>query len=483
MKIIGTSSFDANRTTMTNSLAQAMLLKPEISTNISNLFEDNFSAFSSYLARKGMVKRGAFAGLDSPNFKVIGNRKCMWLLKGYPFRKGTVVQNAARINAYTGGVGLIGINGSEPFHLYLDTNYFSPYDVLELGDRRTNIQIMEDYPIDIGAGIWQYTCKLVSNTAGESLGAVGSATLVDVNAEVGFLHTAFYEMSETGYEKNTYPEWHTNYMTIQRMQYSISGSAAESVLWIEHNGQKLWMKTQELEMMRRWAYARENQLLYGKATIDANETVWMKDLKGRDIVQGDGIISQGDGSLKYQYNRLSVKVIENVLRNMQLLSNGDNVTELFVMGGQAFVWDFSALMRDVFKYNPMPLYSDSGGEQGVKSNFTSYAAPGVKITVAWNKAFDAAWRPQQTDMFGVSRESRRAIFVSLGNTVGGDPMVELVTLGKRAFIKKTIDGMASPAGAGKEYASNSMDGYQVQTLSETGIIMKNPFGLAELYVP
>ena len=62
-------------------------------------------------------------------------------------------------------------------------------------------------------------------------------------------------------------------------------------------------------------------------------------------------------------------------------------------------------------------------------------------------------------------------------------MVELVALGKRSFIKKTIDGMASPAGNGKEFASNSMDGFQVQVLSETGIKLANPFGVAELYVP
>jgi len=58
MKIIGTGTYDANRTTMTNSLAAALLTRPEISTNVVNLFEDNFTAFSSYLARRGMSKKG-----------------------------------------------------------------------------------------------------------------------------------------------------------------------------------------------------------------------------------------------------------------------------------------------------------------------------------------------------------------------------------------------------------------------------------------
>lgn len=79
------------------------------------------------------------------------------------------------------------------------------------------------------------------------------------------------------------------------------------------------------------------------------------------------------------------------------------------------------------------------------------------------------------------------MFISLGNTIGGDPNIELVTLGNgtedRTYVKKIIDGMTSVGGESKRiYASNSMDGVQVQVLSETGVCMKNPFGLAEMYM-
>jgi len=482
MKIIGTGTYDANRTMMTNSLAAALLTRPEIATNVVNLFEDNFSAFSSYLARRGMVKKGLTPNMDSSDFRVIGNRKFMWALKGYPFRKGTAVLDAT--DATGGATAQPGINSSI-FLLTLDTNFFSPNDTLELGDRRTIIQIMDEYPIEIGTGQWQYKCKLVANVAG----AFCDPTLVATGAEVGFSYTAFPELSETGYEKNTFPEWHTNYLTIQRMQFSISGSAQNTVLWVEHNGQKLWFKQQEMDMLRRWAYARENQLIFGRASIDANENVFLRDLKGREIVQGDGLVAQGDASLKFQYNNLNVKTIENIMQNLQLLTNNDGLTEVFVMGGQAFVWNFQRLMRDVFKYNPEPLFvSKSDQEKGVKVAFTSYEMAGVKIVVAWNKAMDAAWRPQQKDMYGTNLESHRGFFVSLGNTIGGDANVDLVALGNgsddRRYVKKIIDGMASPQGTGRrEFASNSVDGYQTQILSETGLCLKNPFGFAELYKP
>lgn len=482
MKIIGTGTFDANRTTMTNSLAAALLTRPEIASNVVNLFEDNFTAFSSYLARRGYSKKGLAPGMETSDFKVIGNRKFMWALKGYPFRKGMVT---ADVTDASGAVTVQPGTGQSVFIITLDTNFFSPNDTLELGDRRTIVQIMDEYPVEIGSGNWKYKCKLVTNVAGGWV----DPTLLAIGKEVGFSYTAFPELSETGYEKNTFPEWHTNYMTIQRMQFSISGSAQNTVLWVEHNGQKLWFKQQEMDMLRRWAYARENQLIFGRASIDANDNVFLKDLKGRDIVQGDGIVAQGDSSLKFQYNNMNVKTLENIMQNLQLLSNNDGMTEVFVMGGQAFVWNFQRLMRDVFKYNPLPLFvSEEDKAKGVKVAFNSYEMGGVKLVVAWNKAMDAAWRPQSKDIFGVNLESYRGFFMSLGNTIGGDANVDLVSLGNgsddRRYVKKVIDGMSTPQGTGRrEFASNSVDGYQVQILSETGICLKNPFGFAEVYKP
>lgn len=483
MKIVGTGSFNANETTTTNSLMQAMLTKPEISVNLANLFEKNYSAFSSYLARKGLVKKGMYPNLAEPNFKVIGNRKFMWPLKGFPFRKGKIVDTPTSPAGYS--ADQLGRNNSIVI-LPLNTNWFSPNDVIELKDRRTHLIIMNEFPEEVSSGVYHYKTRLVTR----SKEAFIPANLIEVDSEVGFSHTTFPEMSETGYEKNTFPEWHANYLTIQRMAFSISGSAKHTVLWIEHKGQRLWMPIQRREMMERWAYARENQLIYGRATIDANDNVYVRDLKGRDLVAGDGLLASADGSLKFQYNKLTPKVIEKVMQNMQLLANSNEMLELFVLGGQAFVWDFSRIMRDIFKFNPEPLFVSDKDGKGVDSTFVSYKMGGVKIITAWNPTNDAAWRPQDYDIYGVNKDSRRGIFVSLGNTIGGEPNVELCALGgsngDRSFIEKVITGMVSDgeeSGSGRMMASNSMDGLQVQILSETGIKVGNPYGVAELYVP
>jgi hypothetical protein len=476
MKIVGTGTFDANRTTTTNSLGAAILTRPEIAANLANIWEGNYTAFSSLLARKGLVKRNVFAGLDSKDFKVIGNRKFMWGVKGYPFTKCYITA----AHDMPAGVTNPGEAGTI-VTIYLNANYFSPNDVLELSDGTTQVIVMDEYPEEVNANEWAYKVKLVTNVAGDYI----DTALLAVDQEVGFLHTAFPEMSETGYEKNQFPEWRTEYMTIQRMQYSISGSAKHTkVYWVEHNGQLLWFKEQELEMMRRWGIARENQLLFGKATIDANENTYLRDLKGREIIAGSGVVNQGDASLKYSYNKLSIRTIETIMQNMQLLDNGTGANEVVVQGGQAFTWEFDRLMRDVFKMNPQPLFiSDAEKGRGVRSNFNRYEIGGVSLVVSWNKTIDAPWKADSKDAFGVSKRSKEAYFFAMG-TVVDQPNIELVALGNasgdRAMIKKEIPGMVSIDGSRGGITSNSVDGTQVQILSETGVKLENEWGIASL---
>lgn len=477
MKIVGIRPFNANETTTTNSLGAAILTRPEIANNLTNLWEKNYTAFSSLLARKNLVKKNVFEGLNTSDFRVIGNRKFQWGVKNYPFTKCFITGDVELAVGTTNA----GENGSI-FTITLNANYFSPNDVLELKDGRTEIIVMDDYPVEVASDQFEYRCKIVTNKQGDYV----DADLLEIGSEVGFSHTAFPEMSETGYEKNQFPEWRTEFMTIQRMQYSISGSAKNTkVYWVEHNGQLMWFKEQELDMMRRWAIARENQLLFGKPTVDANDKVFLTDLKGREIIKGSGVVEQGDPSLKYTYNKLSIRLIEMIMQNMQLLSIGDSNIEVCVQAGQQFCWDFARLMRDVYKMNPMPLFiSKDEQNRGVNSNFNMYQIGNVSLIVSWNRSIDAPWRATQTDQYGTNKRSKEAYFFSTG-TVNDNPNIELVTLGnggdERSMVKKEISGMVSIGDKGASQAANSVDGTQVQILSETGVKLENEWGIAALY--
>lgn len=477
MRILGSVSHDADTTTTVPMLTRAGLLQPEIMMNVMNLFESNYTAFSSLLARKGLTSKGLYSGLDTGDFRVVGNRKVQWPIKGYPIRKGVIVSAPAGDTP--------GLNGAA-ISLVINTDFFSVNDSLELVDRRTLLHVLSK--TKTGDNAWTYSVVLKYNQVGSFI----DPTLIAVGKEIGFGHTSFPELSEDGGEKTTYHEWHTEWMNIQRMKYTISGSAKHHKLWIEHRGKRMWDYAQNIEMMQRWALAQEHYNIFGRATVDANDKVYLKDLSSRDVISGNGIRAQGDSSMKYQYNTLSIQMLERVMSDIQLMSNtSEGVQEVAVIGGQTFHNNFQRLMRDVLQQNPVPLYERAKDGDGIRTAFSWYEFGGVRLNVVRSPYFDAPYRPIERDSLGNSNFSENAMFVSLGNTIGGMPNVQLTTLGNeegdRRFVLKMINGMAgngpsvSNGATGRiELASSPVDGMQVHVLSESGVIMRNPFGFAEL---
>ena len=399
----------------------------------------------------------------------------MWPVQGYPLRKGVII-------SHDGG-DTPGINNGE-FTITVSTDFFSRNDNLELVDRRTLLHVLSKEKN--GQNTWNYRVKLVTNESGSFC----DPTLL-TGQEVGFGHTMFPELSEDAGEKHTYPEWHTEYLGIQRMKHTISGTANAMKVWLEHNGVKVWEYSQNIEMMRRWAMSMEHQLLFGRATIDANDRTYVVDDDGRDLPSGNGLIAQGDSALKFQYNTLSIRLLEKTLENLQIMQNGEGLLEVAVCCGQAFFNNFQRLMRDVLQQNPIPLVEKTKDGMGIKTAFSWYEFGGVRIWLMRCPAFDAPYRPIERDQYGISNMSERAFFVSLGDTVAGNPNVELITLGNgandRRFVQRVVNGMAGPGpdvrgpGTGKyQLASSPVDGLQVHILSECGVIMRNPLGFAEM---
>lgn len=476
MRLLGARTHDADKATTTNMLQTAAMLKPEIMTSVMNLFEGNVSTFGSFLGRKGLTSQGLYAGLDTKTFKVVGNRKVMWTINGSHLRKGVIL-------SHTGGA-TPGVANSE-FSIVVSTDFFSKNDVLELVDRRTLLVVLGKEPS--ASNTWTYRVKVMDNSSTSFC----DPTLLD-GKEIGFGHTSFPELSEDAGEKTTYPEWHTEFLGIQRMKHTISGSAKASKIWIEHNGQKMWTYSQNLEMLRRWAESMEHQLLFGRATIDANDRHYVHDDIGRPLPMGNGIINQGDPALKMQYNTLTIRLLERMMDNFALQANNDGVTEVAVCCGRTFHGNFQRLMRDVLQQNPVPLYEKTADGAGIRTAFSWYEFNGVRFYLMNCPAFDSPYRPIERDQYGNNNMSERAFFVSLGNTVGGNSNVELITLGNeeedRRFVQKVITGMAGDGpmvqGASNKYmaqmASSPVDGMQVHILAESGAILRNPLGFAEM---
>ena len=471
MRIIGTVDHYADRTASLPMLTNLGVVRPEIMMNALDIWSKRETAFGSFLGQSGLTFKDLTK--DVGTFRVMGNRQVKWMLNGHSFRKGAILE---QVSGGTPGIG------NAEFTVIVDTDYFGINDDLWLSDNLTTLHVMDKRPV--GHRKFAYDVKLNTNSST----TYADPTLLAPGSEIGLLHTSYPEASEDATERYTQGEWHTNFCGIQRAKVTITGSAAHTRIMLEHNGQKLWDTRANLEMMKRWGMQIEHQLLFARSTMDENGRCYVQDRLGRDIVMGDGVLAQGDRGLKYSYNQLTSRMLENLLRDLQNMQTSSGNLRVALVCGMEFFLDFQRLMTDVFRESPQVFYVGGDGSKGsgVKTNFRFFQLGDMELFVFHSQTLDGPYHPNEYDQFGRPRLSGSAYAVSLGNTVGGDPNIIPFTIGNengdRRFVRRVVNGMAGAgAKAGSDLlASSPVDARQDHILSEIGVIVQNPYCIAEV---
>ena len=294
------------------------------------------------------------------------------------------------------------------------------------------------------------------------------------------MYNAFEEMSETAYEKYTFNRKAGTNMTIQRMKWSISGTAdqiAANKTWIEHKGVKLFTEHQDIEMLKRYAMSIENSLLWGKSTVNEKNEIVLKDLEQKPIMIGDGLLNQGDGAFRFPYNgRVTNPFINNILKNVKLSANNEGHIEVAALCGLRAFTQIQTLLQPYLTNGT--AVEGEGSSKGINTTIRYAEFNGVRIIPIWYKPFDAPGRPRQAGKADHA-DTDRMVFINLGWD-NGLPNIELVALGKRGFLSGTVTGIND--GDGGEI-SNSVDGKHKHILSEIGIVNFEPHGIMEAFVP
>jgi hypothetical protein len=464
-----------NETIMSYHLDRGLIAKPEILPQMFTLPSIAEQApFISMLVKAGNVLKGLGPNAITSNYKVVGNRKVMAAIKGDDRRKG-IIMSAVYANTTKPGYN------SEVIELHIDTNFFAPYDVCGLADGRTMLTNVNDLLADQDAdGYYVYKFRLNRESKTEYV----NPSLLEAGMEIDWKYNNQYEMSETGYEKYTGDTWAWTWLTIQRLAFSISGTAQAmktDKIWMLNNGVPSFVTQMEMKMMKDWAKMLDQHALFGKGTVDANDNILLSDLKGRDIVAGSGVVNQGDGSLKYPSpGQINMGFIEKILENLQMYSNSEGVVEVGVVAGWHFMNQFSKLMKDWIKYDPNSLVQGTGAEKGINATFSFFELNGIRIRPIWKKDFNDPNVANFRLKDGTLASSHRAVFVSLGNNSLNDkPNVSFVQLGDRGMKKGSVDGI----NVGGDRMSTSVDGTHTHILTESGPLLLDPYGIAEVYVP
>jgi hypothetical protein len=471
----------ANETPTSAHLGKYLVNTPEMLPQVTTLFARNITAFSSLLAERNMFS-GSIASALNPKgskYKVVGSRKVMWNVQGYPDRKGRVASlptTGAPIGFKCDAFPTTPGRNQTVIELYSDTNWFSPRDVIELADNQTFLFVMDNMlPEEISAGVWRYKCRIVTKDPG----AFVNPSLLAPGMEFSVSHTAFEEMSETAYEKYTFDEKAYTHLTIQRLKWSISGTAEEmkaNKVWIEHNGVNMWTTHAQLKMLERAAQYRENQILFGKSTVTDDDKVLLKTIEGFEVMAGDGILNQGDGAWRMPYNELTIESLETIMENINIYSSAWG-QEVAVACGQKFYNNFAKLMKNQAGIDPKVVEFE-GGKKGINLDYQYFIFGGVKIIPTVIPWMDSPMRATTYDENGIRRTSHNAIFVSLGDVDIQRPAIELLALGDRSWKEGEVNGINK----GGDMA-NSVDGKHHHILWETGAAMFDVNGIAELYKP
>lgn len=443
-------------TLQSNALVTGLLKYPEISSKL-------IQQYPQYCLTYFTDGTSRFAKEE-----IVGDITVKWAIQGRHNRPSTSTGNLTG----TGAAGAVFTNEFEE-------NFFNPNDVVRFKGGIQALVLSEPIPT---AGGYTFRMKLMTNDAAQVIGATQTAPGLTANT----VASAFPEGSERGYENSVFPDWYTNYLGITRKAKTVTGSALTDITWIESNGQKLWYFTAQESTQKEYMYQKELDSWYSTSTMDANGVCQLFDDGGKPIVKGDGLLKQIDSANIDTYNgTLTEKRLTDFLAQLSL-NTGRKGNHWMVFTGTAGRVAFHEAMKELVYPDGNLVYDAAvGKDMEIGVNFTSYNALGHRMTLVDCPLFDdPQLHGNDIDAAtGYPKESFRMVFMDWSYE-NGEGNVERAIKGaggiKRSMIMKYIPGMVNPFDQSSMTSANARDGFTVEWLDESCIIVRNPLSCGQL---
>lgn len=458
------------------SLMNAAIANPDVLSKVWQVYpSEDESPISAFLASKGYFTKNVREGLWNNKFRVVKSNHVIYPIANAMARKIYIASDGEGrtfiCDAYPDQPGK---NGT-PVYIYLSNNWARPKEVLEFADRETQGYIYDDQnePVEVD-NVWRYEIRLVTNDPDEYIDPV----LLQEGAEVGSVMSLYeQDFSETASEKYSFHGWGHSYLSLQRVKMSFSGTAEamnnDGKQWYAFNNSKgekkyTYIEAAEKEMYRRATKFHEYQLIYGKTTVAADGSTFLKDKRGRDILAGDGLMYGQNGAIRrpMSHQGWTMKYLESIMEELDIRTNGVGEKEVLIAGGYRAIRSLMNMLMDKgFKTNDNNV-EGRGDEKGVNLNYNYIKLGDIKIYPLRAKFFDSMERADMVLPDGTMRGSWDSMAIPIGNTELGDKTVELIQLrppkkGSVYGINRGGDGMAS-----------SVDGESRHFLWQTGIIKR-----------
>lgn len=317
-------------------------------------------------------------------------------------------------------------------------------------------------PTQVQAG-WLYSFK---NVQGEVFvyathAAANSTGTITVRA----MHTNYGEASERGYSRSVFPDKFILDMTIQRKTVSITGDAANDVVWYEMMGANGPAKGWKYEALRQAeaVFSLENEFakIFGissmknpDGTRKAVSDIIDSDT-GNGITAGDGLVEQISGGNQIMGSGVNGEVTEDDIIDafelmIQKTDSVDSKVNLVFFTGTPGWFNFQKKARRIITANNGQLFqSVKGGEDvEVGFNFTKINFGGSSMTCIVHPILD-----DQLTFQALGRDGKSL----MGSTYfGGDigtknvPNMEIIAKGAyggdRSDVMAELNGMTGLPG-------------------------------------
>lgn len=372
--------------------------------------------------------------------------------------------------------------GGSDITMYFTERYYEKYDTFKIDESRQQC-IVKTTPVRKYDNFWEYTVQLVDG----DLSSILDAEACQPGKTTRFLSNIQPEYHDNGYTKyQSNIERHVNWLTEHRCDIGQSSRYAQmedQFLRIsqgdglgEGKEQIFKLNKMEKDLFDNFQTVKNNHLLWGKTTMDANgkSTVLTED--NRPLIAGDGLVPQIERfASKFKYAKLNVNVIDTMMGQMNLKA-ASAVGNHYTLVVNDILWgQWNTSLGDWLKLwgsTPTVMYSKATGTNqkvdnpvAVGATFTSYTIAGNTVTVMVDRALTKEY---PTKGYGFCIDMSPDVSTN-------QPAVAGFTLEGAEFVSSKYPGVGGVDGITSGIVSSPVAGSKLIVCGFSGIVAFAPY--------
>ena len=469
-----------------NMLANMLLTRPyEVSTVLSMIF-------GGYNGEMYNVLDFLTTGLGRVKMIETDNREYEWPVeidtdKAIPVMKAQWA--GVDIDTSSVSTDTPGLNNT-PITIWLAEKWFGPGAILAFDNRNYQVRV-QGAPFQDGTD-YVYTVVMADGNPTSYVPAQQFATGKKVSRE----GSAYEEGSEEADIVNyAAPFKLRNQLTTMRLTYDITRSAATDKMIIAYKNPQtnkesyMWTDYQDWKALRQWYETMDRFMVYSKYNARPDGTVKVMGTSGRPVYTGAGLKEQISPANKRNYTKLSASILEDFLFDLSYNKLGKGERKFVALTGEMGMKEIDRVLKDkASAYNLIDtkFVTGSGQELTLGGQFTTYKMlNGVELTFKHFPWFDnTVYNRNLHPVTGRPASSYDMMFLDFGLRDGDSNVKKVVKRGSENLMWYVGGSIAPGMNMAKSIntlRSNAKDGYSVEFLSESGIMITDPTTCGELH--